>query len=84
MIWQDAVVSIASIVFIYAMIPQIIYGFKKKRGLITYQFSILNILAMIALSIAYFSLDMLFSTIASVIITSLWTTLLIQRIIYPD
>ena len=82
MVWQDIVITIVSIVFVYAMIPQIIYGFKKKKGVITYQFSILNMLAMIALAIAYFSLGLIFSTIISIIIWIGWLILLIQRIIY--
>lgn len=84
MTWQDIIITIASVVFVYAMLPQIIYGFKKKKGIITYQFSILNIVAMIALTITYFSLGLIFSTIISLIITMLWIVLLIQRIIYFD
>ena len=71
MVWQDIVIAIASIVFVYAMIPQIHYGFKKKIGAITYQFSILNILAMVALTITYYSLGLTFSTIINFVITLL-------------
>ena len=81
--WQDAVITIASIIFVYAMIPQIYFGFKKKIGVITYQFSILNTFAMTALTITYYSLNLTFSTVINFIITLLWITLIIQRIIYP-
>lgn len=84
MIWQDFVITFVSIVFAYAMLPQITYGFKKKRGVITYQFSILNIISMTALIIAYFSLGLFFSVIMSVIIWIFWIILLLQKIIYSD
>ena len=82
--WQDIVITVASVVFVYAMVPQIIYGYAKKQGVITYQFSILNIIAMIALTINYYSLNLLFSAAVSLVLTVLWTVLLIQRIIYPS
>jgi hypothetical protein len=84
MTWQDITISIVGIVFIYSMIPQIIYGFKKKRGVITYQFSVLNIIAMIVLAITYLSMGLLFSVIMSVLSVLLWTILLIQKMIYSD
>lgn len=84
MVWQDIVITFVSIVFAYAMLPQITYGFKKKRGVITYQFSILNIISMGALIIAYYSLGLFFSAIMSVIIWIFWIILLLQKIIYSD
>jgi len=84
MMWQDLVVGIVSFVFAYAMLPQIIYGFKKKRGVITYQFSVLNMICMVALIIAYYSLGLVFATAISVIIMIGWTILFIQKLIYDD
>lgn len=80
--WQDIVVSIASIIFVYAMIPQIIYGFKTKKGLISIQFSLLNILAMTSLVVVYTSFGLVFSTVLSILITLLWFILLVQRLKY--
>ncbi len=84
MMWQDVVVTIVSLVFAYAMIPQIIYGFKKKKGVITYQFSLLNMLSMVALIIAYYTLGLIFATIISFFILIGWTTLFIQKIVYKE
>ena len=80
--WQDIIVSIASLVFVYAMIPQIIYGFQTKKGLISIQFSVLNILAMLGLITAYASFGLAFSVILNVLILILWVILLAQRIKY--
>ena len=84
MIWQDIVISVVSIVFAYAMLPQIIYGFKKRKGVITYQFSVLNMICMIALIIAYYSLGLIFTTVISVGIFVGWALLFIQKIVYKD
>ena len=80
--WQDIVISIASIIFVYATIPQIIYGFKIKKGLISVQFSLLNILAMTGLVVVYVSFGLVFSTVINILITLLWFILLIQRLKY--
>ncbi len=82
MIWQDVIVSLASIIFAYAMIPQIIYGFKTKKGLISIQFALLNIIAMIGLIVVYANFNLTYSTVLNVIITILWAVLLIQRLAY--
>ncbi len=82
MIWQDLIVSIASIIFVYAMLPQIIYGFKTKKGLTSIQFSLLNIIAMVGLVIVYASFNLIFSTVLNVILMFLWFILLIQRLKY--
>ena len=80
--WQDIVISIASIIFVYAMFPQIIYGFKTKKGLISLQFSLLNLFAMIGLVVVYANLNLIFSTIINILISFLWIILLIQRVKY--
>ena len=82
MVWQDIIVAIANVVFIYAMIPQVTYGFKTKKGLISIQFSLLNILAMIGLGIVYFSFNLIFSVFLNIILIILWLILLFQRISY--
>ncbi|MFH1325649.1 MAG: hypothetical protein ABIH49_02685 [archaeon] len=82
MIWQDVIVSLASVIFVYSMFPQIVYGFKTKKGLISIQFSLLNIIAMIGLIIVYVSFELFLSAAINMLITSLWGVLLIQRIKY--
>jgi uncharacterized protein with PQ loop repeat len=82
MVWQDILVAIANAVFIYAMIPQIIYGFKTKKGLISIQFSILNIFAMACLGFVYWSFDLPISIVLNITLILLWLILLTQRIKY--
>ena len=84
MVWQDIVISIANIVFLVALIPQIIDGFKKKKGLINPWASSLTILALFSLCVTYFSLDLIYSCGICFSNALLWIILLIQRIIYKN
>jgi len=82
MVWQDITITIIMIAFSYALIPQIIKGFKKKKSLIALQTSLITSIGMFILMITYYTLNLTFSTIMAFITGSLWTTLLIQNIIY--
>ncbi|MBD3329989.1 hypothetical protein GF354_00490 [Candidatus Peregrinibacteria bacterium] len=82
MIWQDAVITGANILFSISLIPQIHYGFKNKVGPIRYQTSIPTTLGLIAISIALFSLSLYLSTALTGLSAILWFTLFIQKVIY--
>lgn len=80
--WQDYVITIAIIAFSYALVPQIYQGFKKKRGYINLQTSGITTIGMYALTYAYFTLGLYFSTIMVFINGTLWLILFIQKLIY--
>ena len=82
MTWQDIIITTTMIAFSYALLPQIIKGFKQKKSLIALQTSLITSLGMFILTITYYTLNLTFSTIMALITTSLWTTLLIQNRIY--
>lgn len=82
MIWQDIVLTIASIVFSVALIPQIYYGFKNKAGTIKFQTSIPTFVGLYAISFTYYTLLLYFATITSFVAGTLWFILFIQRLIY--
>jgi hypothetical protein len=84
MIWQDVVVGFVNVLFMYAMIPQLVYGFKTKRGLISIQFSVLNILAMLGLLLVYVSFELYISIVLTVILIVLWMALFLQRVFYGE
>lgn len=84
MIWQDILISIASITFSIALIPQVYHGFKEKQGVIKLQTSIPTVLGLFAVMFAFFTLDLYFSTIVSFITGTLWVILVIQRVIYNE
>jgi hypothetical protein len=82
MVWQDIVITITVFILGYALVPQIYQGFKEKKGLINLQTSILTSLGVYVLSIMYLTLELYFSSIMMFLSGILWTTLLIQKIIY--
>ncbi len=81
MIWQDIVVTIASLVFTYALIIQVYTGFKAKKGLINFWTALLTTTALYAIALIYFTLNLLFSSIIGAVNGTLWLILFIQKII---
>ena len=84
MTWQDITISICIIAFSYALIPQALIGFKKRKPLIAIQTSLITSVGMLILSATYITLNLFFSATMGLITTVLWTTLLIQGIIYKS
>ena len=82
MVWQDIVITIANLAFTCSIINQVIYGFRKKKGLITLATSGLTAVSLFIMSIAFFTLTLLFSGITCVINGVLWSILFFQRLRY--
>jgi len=82
MVWQDIVVAIANILFGYSLAWQVYCGFKKKKALISLQTSFLTAIGLYALAVAYFSLNLILSTVIGVFNGTLWLILFIQGLIY--
>ena len=75
-------VGFVNVLFIYAMIPQLVYGFKTRKGLISIQFSLLNILAMLLLLLVYVSFGLYLSVVLTVVLIVMWMILFLQRVSY--
>ena len=56
MIWQDNVLALIGVAFAYSLIPQLVEGFQKKKGLITYPTSLINVIGVFILGGVYFNL----------------------------
>jgi len=82
MIWQDFAMMIILTGFAYALVPQVIQGFKNKESVINIQTSILNSIGLFTLSWILTTLGLYYSAGVNIIAASLWLTLLIQRFIY--
>ncbi len=68
--------------FSYALIPQILKGFKEKKGHLAFQTALLTTIGLYASCIAFISLELFFSGIICSINGTLWLILLIQKMIY--
>ena len=82
MIWQDLVITIAVLLMSYALIPQVIRGFKTKKALISIQTAAITSIALYSISFVYFTLNLYFASGMNLLTGILWTILLIQSIIY--
>ncbi len=84
MIWQDAVISVANILFSVSLIFQVYAGFKEKTGPIKFQTSVPTFLGLYGITIAFWSMALYSSAIISFFNGALWLSLFIQRIIYKN
>ena len=84
MIWQDIVISLVNIVFSISLIPQVIHGYKLKKGLITLKTSIPTTLGLYVMSFAFFSLKLYYSAALGALTATLWLILFIQKLRYDD
>ncbi len=82
MIWQDMAIAGANVVFSLALIPQVFYGFKRKRGLMTIATSLPSFMGLYVMSIAFFTLSLHFAAVFSFINATFWLTFFIQRLVY--
>lgn len=84
MIWQDLVITATNIVFSVSLVPQVIHGFKEKKGTITLQTSIPTFIGLFVISITFLTLSLYFSAGMSFITGGLWFMLFIQRLKYKS
>ena len=82
MIWQDYVMGITALSFVYALFPQLIHGFKNKKTTIQPQTALITSLGLYAFSIATLTLNLYFSTIVNAFNATLWAFLFYQSIKY--
>ncbi len=82
MIWQDIVITAASVLFSLSLIPQVYSGFKERTGPIKFQTSIPTCIGLYAITIAMWTLSLTFSAIVTFITGALWFLLFLQRALY--
>ncbi|MBU1623116.1 MAG: hypothetical protein KKH52_01670 [Nanoarchaeota archaeon] len=84
MLWQDLVITIATFVFSISLLPQVLLGFKKKKGLITLATSGPTFLALYVVAVVYFTLSLYLSFVVGLITATLWLILFLQKLRYRD
>ena len=82
MVWQDLVITAALVLFTVSLIPQVYYGFSRKKGYITLKTSIPTFFGLCAITVVYLSLDLLFSALTSLFVALMWLLLVLQRMKY--
>ena len=84
MVWQDIVIGVASIIFAISLVPQIYYGFQKKKGLIALTTSIPTVIGIYVIAFAFYTLSLFFSAVISLITGTLWFILFVQKLKYKE
>ena len=80
--WQDITITFVNFIFAYALIPQVLQGFKDKKAYINFQTGLLNTMGMYAMVAAFFSLGLVFSGSIGTFNATMWLLLFIQTLIY--
>jgi hypothetical protein len=77
MMWQDLIYSLGLTLMVYALIPQVIRGFKQSHS-ISLQTSFLTICGLFLSIIVFMSLSLYFSSIMNIITMGLWIIIYLQ------
>ena len=82
--WQDKVMSLASVLFAYALIPQIFHSIKNKYVDIKLQTIIITTIGLVLLIISTGTLNFIYATVVNLITFSCWSILLILKLKYGE
>jgi hypothetical protein len=82
--WQDFTIMTINIIFSLSLIPQVVEGFKKKKGLIELWTSIPTALGLFVMSYTFLTLHLIFSAGLTFLTGILWLLLLIQKLIFKS
>jgi len=80
--WQDFLLAICTIVLSYALVPQVIHGFKTKHTTIQFQTALITLIGMASIGILVGTLGLYFTMVFDIIAVILWVILLYQAIKY--
>ena len=79
---QDYIMSMASVLMSYALVPQVVWGFRHRDGGGPVQTALLTTIGLATMSVCGFTLGLYWSAGVWTITTALWACVLWQRIRY--
>ena len=79
---RDTILTLCSLALGYALIPQVVYGYREKLGTVTVQTGVITAVCLYAIAAVYLSLSLWFAAAACGLSASLWVVLLGQRLYY--
>lgn len=80
--WQDIVMSCVSVAFAYALVPQVIYSWKRKSVELSWQTLIITTIGICIMCVCFLTLGLYFTTVTNGTCGLLWITLLTMKIKY--
>ncbi|HLC54660.1 MAG TPA: hypothetical protein VJK07_03490 [Candidatus Nanoarchaeia archaeon] len=84
MVWQDIVIALANVVFIFALSQQVYHGFKLKKTTITPYNSFPTFIGLYVMSLSFFTLGLYYSSLTAFLAGTLWLILYIQHFLYRN
>ena len=82
MLWQDILLTFASILFTYSVIPQVCYNYKNKICKIENKFLIITILAELLVCVCFMSMGLYMSGTFCALQMVLWGVIIYQKYLY--
>lgn len=82
MVWQDFVAATCTLLFTYALIPQVIKGFRQKRGVIEFQTGAITFICLYILAGTMLTLELYYTSAMNFLAGTLWLLLFLQKVIY--
>jgi|GEM_PF-4377722 len=80
--WQDKLMTIAAIGFVYSLIPQIILNYNELTVMMSWQTIIITCIGLYIFTICMFTLKLWSTAIINLFTAICWTIILIQKVIY--
>lgn len=84
MVWQDVVVALANVLFMVSLLHQVRYGFRLRKGTVTLTTSALTAVGLFAVAVAFFTLSLFWSAVATGAAGILWSVLFVQAVMFGD
>jgi len=83
---RDLILTVCTLSFTYALLPQLAYGFRRKIGTVTAQPASITALGLYGIAGVYLSLSLWFAGVTCALTGTMWALLLAQRLLYgpPD
>jgi len=78
----DYIMSLAGVLMSYALVPQVVRGFRRREGVVVVQTALLTTIGMATMTVCGFTLGLYWSVGVWGATTALWGCLLWQRIRY--
>jgi len=80
--WQDKLLTVAALGFVYSLIPQIILNHQQSCVMMSWQTIIITSVGLYVFAICFFTLKLRFTAITNMFTAICWTIILIQKVIY--
>lgn len=82
LMWQDWVMAICSVVFSWALVPQVVRGFKDRQGYVEGWTAAPYTMAVVAVAVSLLTLRLWFAGAVGMASAGLWAVLWLQREFY--